>query len=212
MKITKFVHSCLLVEDSPAGGGKRVLIDPGIYSYQARALNLDSLGSLAYLLITHEHADHFHLPFVKEIVAKFPDVKIVTDASVVEILNKAGVSATSNNDDVVKNRPASHEPIFGGPAPTNALFEVFGSLTHPGDSFHFELLTPLLALPVQAPWGSTTEAVNLALKLKPKVIVPIHDWHWNEEGRKSMYSRLESFFAENGISFKPLETGQAVEI
>lgn len=61
-------------------------------------------------------------------------------------------------------------------------------------------------------WGSTTAAVELAERLKPKVIIPIHDWHWNEQAREWMYQRLEKYFESLGIKFLGLETGQQVEI
>ena len=49
MKITKFGHSCLLVEEN----GVRILFDPGSYSTaQNDVKNID------VVLITHEHSDH----------------------------------------------------------------------------------------------------------------------------------------------------------
>ena len=49
MKITKFGHSCLLVEE----GGARILLDPGKYSIlQNNVENVDAI------VITHEHQDH----------------------------------------------------------------------------------------------------------------------------------------------------------
>lgn len=52
MKITKFGHCCLLIEEN----GVRILTDPGTYStQQSEVKNID------FVLITHEHADHFQL-------------------------------------------------------------------------------------------------------------------------------------------------------
>ncbi len=208
MKISKHVHSCLLVEDL----GKKFLLDPGNYTFEEKALNLDSLGDLDYLLITHEHPDHMYLPFVKELVSKFPEVKIISNSSVIEILAKEGIKASSEEDEFVKLEEVPHEKVFSGEPPKNVMITVANKLADPGDSHHFQTSAPILALPIQAPWGSTTAAVELAKSLKPQTIIPIHDWHWNEKARQTMYKRLEEFFKTLNIRFIGLETGQEIEI
>jgi L-ascorbate metabolism protein UlaG (beta-lactamase superfamily) len=209
MKISKHIHSCLLIEDQ----GKTVLIDPGQYSFEAKALDLGSITKLDALLITHEHPDHFYLPAIKEILAKFPKTPIISNPSVVELLKKENITASSLGNEFVEIEEAPHEHVFGvAQMPKNVLFRVFGKLTHPGDSEHYDLKTEVLALPVQAPWTATTAAVERAVKLKPKVIIPIHDWHWNEEAREGLYGRFVNYFKENGIDFKPLKTGEVVEV
>ena len=91
MKITKYVHSCLIIEEK----GKTVLIDPGSYTAQENALKADELKKPDYILITHEHNDHMHLPLIKEILAKFPKTKIISNNSVAGILAKEGIKATT---------------------------------------------------------------------------------------------------------------------
>ena len=67
MKVTKFVHSCLLVE-MPAPINRTALFDPGAMSVDA--LEVDSLEYLDDIIITHEHGDHFHLPLIKQLEAE----------------------------------------------------------------------------------------------------------------------------------------------
>ncbi|TSC85450.1 MAG: beta-lactamase [Microgenomates group bacterium Gr01-1014_7] len=208
MKLSKHVHSCLLVEEA----GKRFLFDPGNYTFEENGLDVDAIPSLDYLLITHEHQDHMYLPLIKKVVTKFPDVKIFSNKSVLDILGKKGIKASSKGDDLVSLEEISHERIFSGPVPQNVMITINSKLTHPGDSHHLQTPAPILALPVQASWGSTTDAVELAVRLKPKVIIPIHDWHWNEQARSLMYKRLEDYFANIGIKFIGLTTGQEIEI
>jgi L-ascorbate metabolism protein UlaG (beta-lactamase superfamily) len=74
-------------------------------------------------------------------------------------------------------------------------------LSHPGDSHSFSETKEVLALPVQAPWGSARDAVKLGLKLKPTYIIPVHDWHWNPEARKALYQAMEEVFDAAGITF-----------
>lgn len=212
MKITKYLHSCLLIEDQ----GKTILMDPGMYTVQDKALSANDLKSLDYLLITHEHFDHMDVNFIKEIFTKFPQIKVISNSSVKGILGKEGVSVETSGDEIVKiDTDAPHERIWGMTKEQmcqNIRITVFNRLTHPGDSLSFESTAEILALPVQAPWGSLTQAANLGTKLKPKVIIPIHDWHWKDDVRKQFYGRLEQYFGEMDIKFIPLETGIPIEI
>ena len=52
MRLTKFGHSCLLVED----GGARVLLDPGSFSEGFETLEGLTLGGLAVRVIGRDHA------------------------------------------------------------------------------------------------------------------------------------------------------------
>ncbi|HEX7368172.1 MAG TPA: hypothetical protein VF261_00765, partial [Candidatus Saccharimonadales bacterium] len=61
-------------------------------------------------------------------------------------------------------------------------------------------------------WGSTVKAVEVALALKPQHIVPIHDWHWNDAARESAYDSLERLFAQQGITFHKMTTGEPITI
>lgn len=209
MTISKHTHSCLLIKENNIN----ILVDPGNYTADEGALDLKKIDHLDYLLYTHEHMDHFYVPLTKLILEKFPDVKIITNPSIVALLKKEDVKASSENSDIAQMLPIPHEKVFGmAKMCDNVQFDVFGKLTHPGDSFHFQLSTPVLALPVQAPWGSLTEAVDYALKAQPKVIIPIHDWHWKDSARTSFYSWLKQFFAAQDIDFRPLETGEEVTV
>ena len=208
MKITKFVHSCLLVEEA----GKTFLFDPGNYSVEEGTLKVESIQSLDYLLITHEHQDHMFTPFIKQLVEKFPGVKIISNQAVADILKMDEIQVSTGEDELIQLEAVPHEKIFMGPAPQNVKITVAEKLTHPGDSYTFGSTASVLALPVQAPWGSTTQAVELVEKLKPQLIVPIHDWHWNDSARQNMYQRLEEYFSKIGIKFIGLKTGEVVEI
>ena len=207
MKITKFVHSCLLVEMPD----RTVLFDPGMMSQAA--LDIDKLVYLDDILITHSHGDHVSVPLVQDLVTKFPTVRITAPADVVEQLKTAGIKATSELPDNVMSFAAPHEsvdPIF--PTPEQLPYHYAGHLTHPGDSHSFTETQAILALPVTAPWGSMIRAANLALELQPKHVLPIHDWHWSNAARESSYNTLEQFFGEHSITFHKLQTGKPVNI
>lgn len=191
---------------------KTILIDPGNFSYEENALDLNKLTKLDYLLITHQHPDHMHLPFVKELVAKFPEAKILTNQDVMDILRHENILATNESDESITVTPVPHERIFDNPTPQNVMFEILGKLTHPGDSMSFTTNTEILALPLLGPSWMITQAVEKALEIKPKYVLPIHDWHWKDDVRKTYYHRLETFFTKHDIQFYGLETEEVKEI
>src|SRR5689334_23138949 len=83
MKITKFGHCCLLIEED----GLRILTDPSPFSSgQENARNID------LILITHEHSDHFHVDSVKAILANNPQAKVVTNSAVGTLLQPAAIA------------------------------------------------------------------------------------------------------------------------
>lgn len=55
MKITKLGHCCLVIEEA----GQKILTDPGTFT-----TSQNDMTDINILLITHEHADHYHLDSV----------------------------------------------------------------------------------------------------------------------------------------------------
>jgi L-ascorbate metabolism protein UlaG (beta-lactamase superfamily) len=208
MKISKHLHSCILVRQSDI----TYLIDPGVFTYTQKALYLGDLPKLDYILITHSHPDHVYPPFVAEIRARFPAVMIIGNSSVVRLLAKEQIYAQSEPAGDITMTGAPHEKLWDGPVPQNSVFTVADRLTHPGDSLHLAKTGDILCLPVTAPWGSTTDAVLKAVKLKPRFIIPVHDWMWREDFRRTMYDRLTAYFIDLGIQFFGLETGQEIDV
>lgn len=209
MKISKHLHSCLLIDEQ----GKTILVDPGNYSYDAKALDINRLQNLDAIVITHEHMDHMYIPWIKEILEKFPNTPIYTTGSAKALLEKEGIqNVNTEGNEYITLESVPHEKIWVGAPAQNVLATLFGKFATPGDSHTFTTHVDILALPIAAPWGSTTRAVELALDLKPKVIIPIHDWHWRDEVREGFYQRLIEYFAQNGIDFKGVETGEVVEV
>jgi L-ascorbate metabolism protein UlaG (beta-lactamase superfamily) len=208
MRIKKYLHSCLIIEEE----SKVFLIDPGNFTYQEKALDLTKLNQLDYILITHEHPDHCHIPFIKEILAKFPEVEIISNESVVTKLRDEQIEATTEAPAFITIESVPHEDVVLAVPPENIQFTIFNKFTDPGDSHHVKHTAPVLALPIQAPWGSFADALKLAEELSPKYVIPIHDWHWKDEVRKSMYQRAKEYLAQSDIAFISLETGEPHEL
>lgn len=207
MKITKFVHSCLLIETDD----RVVLFDPGMMS--ERALDISKINKLDDIFITHEHPDHKSFTLLHALVEKFPDVHITSTSETVEQLKAEGISASNTQPDGVQFFEAPHEnvtPVY--PQPEEIGIHYLDLLTHPGDSHHFIETKAILALPMTGPWGAMINAFTLATALQPKHVLPIHDWHWNDAAREQTYAMFEQKLGEKGITFHPLQTGQSVTI
>jgi L-ascorbate metabolism protein UlaG (beta-lactamase superfamily) len=206
MRVTKFVHSCLLVETAD----RTVLFDPGAMT---EGLDPGNLSRLDDIFITHIHGDHMDISLIKQLLAKFPTARITSTNEVVQALAAEGVKATTTPPAGVELFESPHEnvkPVF--PQPENTGFHYLDSLTDPGDSHSFSETKAVLALPITAPWGAHIRAINLALELKPKHVLPIHDWHWSDAARQGSYDAAERILGEQGITFHKLQTGQPVEL
>ncbi len=212
MRITKYVHSCLLVETPD----RVALFDPGIYSGEAlnEALSSGQLSRLDDIFITHVHPDHCDPELIKQLVAKFPDCRITSTNQVVTALAAEGIKATNQPPEGVTffDSPHASKPPMMPTPPEEIGIHYLDSLSHPGDCHEFKETKSILAMPVTAPWGTSFKAMSLAYELKPKHILPIHDWHWNDEARELMYNRFEQVLGEQGITFHKLQTGQPITI
>lgn len=135
MHITKFGHSCLLVEEKRV----RVLIDPGGYStLQNEVKDID------LILITHEHQDHLDMESLKTILRSSPEAKIVTNGGVGEMLTGEGIEFQQMGDgesvtvkDVLieafgKDHAVIHSTI---PVIQNTGFFIADRFFYPGDAF-----------------------------------------------------------------------------
>ncbi len=208
MLITKYIHSCLLIKEDD----KTILIDPGQFTFDAEVFPFETLKKIDYILITHKHSDHMHIPFIQMLVNKFPDMQIISNESVVTKLKEDNIEATMTTPEFIQTESVPHEDIVVSAPPENTQFTLFNKLTIPGDSHHVKFTAPILALPIQAPWGSFMDALKLTEELSPKYIIPIHDWHWKDEVRKDMYLLAQEYLKLSEIDFKMIESGGTIEI
>jgi L-ascorbate metabolism protein UlaG (beta-lactamase superfamily) len=197
----------------PEPVNRTALFDPGAMS--EAVFNVDALEYLNDIFITHEHGDHTSVSFIKKLVAKFPQVSITVPESVVAQLAAEGIAASSAAPEGVELFESPHErvrPYFDEDAPAEHGYHYLDMLSAPGDSHSFTETKAILALPVTAPWGSVRDAVELALKLKPQHVIPVHDWHWSDAARESSYENMENVFSAAGITFHKMKTGEPIVI
>ncbi len=175
MKLTKFEHACVLVEDD----GGRVLIDPGTFSH-----GFEDLTDLDAVLITHQHADHVDLERLAPLLTRNPSAAVVTDAETSALLADAGISAQvvheSDRLDVgltIDVHGSEHAVIHRDvPIVANVGYLVGGRFFHPGDALTVPPVgIEVLGLPTAAPWLKISETVDYLRAVAPRVAVPIHE-------------------------------------
>lgn len=212
MQLTKFSHACVLVEDT----NHTALFDPGQFAWESGLVQIDDWAKLDYVMITHQHFDHFHKPFVEAIIAKFPDVQFFSTPEVVSQLKELGAQhiSTESNDELTVTE-LTHDgmtPLAPSPPCQNVRFDYKNTITHPGDSIHFVDSKGVLFLPLAGPWEAAIDAIATGQNAKPRYIVPIHDWMWNDEWRTTMYDRMADFYQKQGIEFIKVVNGEPIEI
>jgi len=211
MRLTKYGHSCVLVEAQDGGNTRVALFDPGVWS----RVPIDQLGQLDDVFISHVHADHCDAGQLRAMVAKFPHVRITATTEAVDLLRREGVA---HADDTVPQGAQAffspHEEVrpFGTAMPEEIGIHFLDSYTHPGDSHSFHETRAVLAMPIMAPWGSTRRATELILDLKPRYVLPVHDWFLTDEARQWIYDGMTAALAPAGITFLRPEYGVPLEV
>lgn len=212
MKVTKYGHCCLLIEVA----GKRILTDPGKFSS-----GFENITEIDLILITHEHADHFHSESVVHILEQNPQATVVTNSSVGALLAQMGISyecyegdkAGECNGVHLHAIDGKHEEIYEEYGQVqNTGFLIEDTLFYPGDSY----LVPqqpveILALPVAGPWCKVPEAIRYALAVKPKIAFPVHDATLSELGKSVTYPHFERELKNIGCRFVVLDTNSPEE-
>jgi L-ascorbate metabolism protein UlaG (beta-lactamase superfamily) len=202
MRLTKYAHSCVLVEDD----GARVLIDPGNLTR-----GFDELTGLSGILITHQHPDHVDIDRVGPLLERNPDAAVYADEATAGILGERGINATTARQgdqfDVgmeVAVHGVDHAVIYSEiPVIPNVGYLVGGRFFHPGDSFTVpEAPVEVLGLPTAAPWLKASEAIEYLRAVTPRVAIPIHEALL---ARPAVYYAHYQRFAPDGTEVTLLE-------
>ena len=211
MNIRKIGHCCLVIKEK----GRTILTDPGAWTKEQ-----DTLTGIDIVLITHEHADHFHVESVKQIVANNPEAVIVTNSAVASLLEKEQITATvieggqtkTVKDIMITGFGKDHAVIH----PKVSIIMNTGYLIEqkvflPGDAFTKPgVPVEILAMPMIGPWMKIAESIDWALAIKPKICIPVHDGMLNP--RQWIYGAPTKILGEAGIIFDPVEPGEEKEL
>jgi L-ascorbate metabolism protein UlaG (beta-lactamase superfamily) len=209
MRLTKYEHSCVLVEES----GARILIDPGSFS-----TGFEELTDLEAVLITHQHADHVDIDRLGPLLERNRQCALFADEGTTAVLSDRGISATIARagerlpldvDVVVHgvNHAVIHPDI---PMIPNVGYLIAGRFFHPGDSFTVpDPPVDVLALPTGAPWLKVADAVDYLRQVAPRIAIPIHE---AVLARPALHYGLFERLALSGTTMQVVEPGTTVSL
>ncbi len=203
--VHRLADSCLLVTTDTGS----TLLDPGFATFDSGEVDLDGIGDVQRVLVTHEHADHVKPEFVRWLVDRGDDVAVHANQAVADLLAPHDIAVQVAPPPGTGAEDVLHEVVPTGAAPPNRAWTVDGVLTHPGDSYQPTTTAPVLALPLIVPWGSTTASVEFARRLRPRQVVPIHDWYTSPSGRAWVADLARRVLAGDGIELVPLGWGDS---
>jgi L-ascorbate metabolism protein UlaG (beta-lactamase superfamily) len=213
MRLTKFGHSCLLVEER----GARLLLDPGTLS-----AGFERLEGLTAILYTHQHNDHLDADRLRPLLDRNPGVRVLCDEGSAEQIGTSGaeLEVVRDGDELdvggvaVRVAGRDHAVIHPDiPVIPNVGYLVAGRLFHPGDSFTQPgQPVDVLAAPAGAPWLRLAEAIDYLREVAPSVAVPIHEQLLSALGIGLHYRQLEALGARGNTTFRVLDDGQPVEL
>lgn len=213
MRLTKFGHSCLLVEEGPA----RMLLDPGTLSG-----GFEGLEGLTAVLFTHQHADHLDAERLQGLLDRNPGVRLVSDEGSAKPLGEAGaeVETVHDGDELevggvgVRVAGRDHAVIHPDiPVVPNVGYLIGGRLFHPGDAFTLPgQPIEVLAVPAGAPWLKVSEPIEYLRRVRPKVAVPVHEKVLSPVGMSIHYRQLEQLGARGTTTLRVMDDGKPVQL
>ena len=207
MKITKYGHSCLALEEA----GRQLVIDPGIIA------ELPNIKNVVGVVTTHLHLDHLDMATVRKLADHNPEAHLIGPVDTLPELSEISLHFNEVKDgDTLKLEPFTIE-VFGTdhaivheqvPCHNAAVF-INDTLYHPGDSFTIPpKAVKILAVPASAPWMKTGEAIDFIKRLKPQFVFPIHDGLLSDFGKEVTYNWLKGAAESVGAQWRVLRTGE----
>jgi L-ascorbate metabolism protein UlaG (beta-lactamase superfamily) len=178
MHITKLGHCCLVLEVD----GVKILTDPGTFTTVQ-----NSMTGIDVILITHEHADHYHAESVAAVLKNNPGCVVVANAAVAALIAKENISTVvtivrdGESADIagikIEGFGKDHAPIYGEMGKCeNTAYMVAQKFYFPGDNFCAPgKAVDVLALPVAGPWMKISDAIDFAKEVKARVAFGVHD-------------------------------------
>lgn len=175
MRVTKYEHSCLLVEDDDV----RILTDPGELTH-----GFVNLTGLSAILVTHQHFDHIDLERIAPLLERNPKAALYADEATAALLSERDIPAqTARHGDRLD--VGVEVAVYGGehavihpeiPVVPNVGYLIGGRFFHPGDSFTVpDAPVEVLGLPTAAPWLKASEAIDYLRAVAPRIAIPIHE-------------------------------------
>jgi L-ascorbate metabolism protein UlaG (beta-lactamase superfamily) len=207
MKITKYEHSCVVIEDA----GKQVVIDPGAY-----ADSYVPSDKIEAVVVTHIHGDHFNIDKLLSIAKLNPNASFYGPAQVAAEAGQVNME-TAEAGQSHKTETFSLD-FFGGSHELYEGFENLGLMVnqlffHPGDSYTApDKPVRILGLPAAAPWLRVPDTIEYLKRVKPEIAIPIHNAVLSNIGESIHYRLMSEAAASINTKWTVLRPGESLEL
>jgi L-ascorbate metabolism protein UlaG (beta-lactamase superfamily) len=207
MKITKYLHSCLVFEQD----GHKLLFDPGKFSFAEGRVIPQMFADVDSIIITHIHPDHLDTENLKKIV-ELSKATVYTNTEVGEAIAKEGLPYSLIEQGTYQIGPfkldafpVQHEPLLDSPTPQMTGFLINDKVLHPVDSMETRLTEytdiELLIMVTMAPFANELRIAGFADRVRPKQIMPVHDGYARDFFIEQRYKNYTLHFNKSGIKF-----------
>jgi len=218
MRVRKFGHSCLMVEER----GESVLFDPGRREFLDPSATPDTFAGVSTIVVTHWHTDHADPDLIRRIVDR-SGARVFATADGERELGAVGVRATvpapgttSVGAFTLRTMIVPHAALLTGPPPDNLACVVNDRLLHSGDSFDPKLAEyrgiEALALVVTAPWMTDLDAAAFVERVAPRRVLPVHDGYLKDFFRQWRHQTLRGYLEKKQIGFESVDANGAAEL
>ncbi len=220
MKIKKYLHSCVVLEEN----GKRLMFDPGAFVFIENQLKPEDIGPVDVIVITHSHPDHYFPEALKALQALHPFTLVASEEIIKFAQDEAGLECAVEyaTPGEVKNIEGFSIQAFDVPheripvsCPHNMGYKINDAVYHPGDSY----LVPaslgrvkVLLLPNGGPWATTCQTVEFAKAVQPEIAVPIHDAVHKEFWLERLNNSMAGWMKDININYKALAVAEELNI
>ncbi|WP_067439039.1 MBL fold metallo-hydrolase [Nocardioides jensenii] len=176
MRLTKFGHACVRVEEA----GQALVLDPGMFT------DLSAVDGATAVLITHEHADHYDLTRLRATDAPIFTIEAVAATireEAPDVFERVTVVAPGQSFDAglpvqaVGELHAVIHPEYPRFFNSGYLLTAGGTrIFHPGDALTGpDQPVDVLLVPSSAPWLKVSEAIDFTREVGAPVNLAIHD-------------------------------------
>lgn len=212
MRLTKFTHSCVRLED----GDRSLVIDPGTFSEVDAALD-----GVSTVLITHEHPDHVDVEALSRAARRDSALRVWAPESVARLLGELGdrVTVVAPGEQLeaggfeIATHGGQHALIHVSVPVVANVGYLIGSLYHPGDSLEVPVAdVETLLAPVHAPWSNIGQVIDFVTAVRPRRALNLHDGLLNDRGHAMVQKLLDPVGERYGVDYTPLSPGTVTDV